>query len=349
MPKHPSKDFLELPHDKTIIVATLNWGLGHSSRCIPIIRSALGNGNKIIIASDGDALSLLRQEFPSLQYYALPSYKIKYPYTSILFNLMLQAFPILKAIYQEKKAIEKIVVKEKADLIISDNRYGCRSQLCRTAFITHQLYIHHQNAIISKIINSVNRILLQNFEEIWVPDYIGKESLGGRLSQDIQPSLSHKLTFIGPLSRLYPCSQTLQKVDSHILVLLSGPEPQRTILQDLLLLQFQNFSGKIVFVCGTSYAQIKDVRQNIEFVAMADSHKVQELMCSASVVISRSGYSTIMDLYCTQKKAILIPTPGQLEQEYLANIHHKKNTVCISQNELYKINLPTIIENLLQD
>ena len=335
----------QIPFGKTIVVAPLNWGLGHASRCIPLINQALSQNNKVIIASDGIALNLLRKEFPKLKCYELPSYDIKYPFSSILFNLIWQSPKIWIAIQAEKKTISKIIEGEKADLLISDNRYGCLTKKCESVFITHQLFIQTNNVFTSRIANLINDFLLRNHSAIWVPDFEGDGNLAGMISQVKTKMYTGKISYIGPLSRISKC-EVNQNPIYDVICLLSGPEPQRTKFEQTLVEILKKKRLKVKLIRGTNLPYDREAHEHIQVIDIATTAEIQEDICQSKWVIARSGYSTVMDLYNAGKPGILVPTPGQIEQEHLAkHLSQHSQFKFIQQNELNEETLT----NLLKD
>lgn len=313
---------------KRILIAPLNWGLGHASRCIPIVRSLLERGMEPILASDGMALLLLQKEFPQLKTYALPSYNIVYQSNNMLWNMAGQMPKIVRAIYQEQKAVEQIVRRENIALIISDNRYGCRSHSTRNILMTHQINIKIPGAILEQFVAWGNHHFIRRFDECWVPDFEEEPTLAGTLSR--RNNLKN-VRYIGALSRM---KQAKVPRKLELLVVLSGPEPQRTYLEKKLLEEVQKNAFQSLFVRGlTDREERKKVGENFEVVSYLTSEDLNEAILSAEVILCRSGYSSIMDLVRLGKKAILIPTPGQTEQEYLAERFVAKNICCVQRQE----------------
>ncbi|MEP3838163.1 MAG: glycosyltransferase [Algibacter sp.] len=300
---------------KRILVAPLNWGLGHATRCIPIIK-ALINANFVpIIASDGVALTLLRKEFPSLQTIELPSYNVTYSKNGKFFKLkLLKDSPkLLKAIKAEKKSIKSIIEKYDIWGIISDNRLGVRHKNVPSVFITHQLNVLSGNT--TWLSTKLHQKIIKKFDICWVPDAEGDINLSGKLGHI--DNFDIPIKYLGPMSRL---TKSNSKIKNDILVLLSGPEPQRSLLEDKLLSEFKKFKGKVVFVKG-----IMQPEQSIQFLGnltiynFMTSELLEKTINESALVVSRSGYTTVMDLAKLNKKAFFIPTPGQFEQVYLAN------------------------------
>lgn len=312
-------------HDKRVIIAPLFWGLGHATRCIPIIKKLLIQGNHIALASDGEALTLLKSEFPQLEHYTLPSYNISYKYTSMLVNMAYQAPSILNVIKGERLVAQKLAEMWNADLIISDNRLGFLSSVTKNIYITHQINIPHSNSIIGAFASKAHQKYINKYDQCWVPDsqhpgnITGKMSLGG---------LKIPKTYIGVLSRFV--HQTNKKLYDYMAIL-SGPEPQRTYLEDKIITLFNKYpQKKLCLVKGTSKSASKSLPNiNIKTYGLVGSQELNALICASSTIICRAGYTSIMDLIHLNKTSILIPTPGQYEQKYLGKT--------LSKNSLFTI------------
>ena len=302
---------------KTILVAPLNWGLGHATRCIPIIQELIKNNFNVLIASDGNALKLLQKEFPTLENITLPSYNISYPKRGgfLKWKLLLKFPHIKKAVLSEKKIIQKLVSEKKIQGIISDNRFGVRNSKIPSVYLTHQLKVLSGNT--TNLSSKIHQNIINKFDECWVPDISEKFNLSGELSH------SRYLTtpiYIGPLSRMKRVNRE-KKYD--ILILLSGPEPQRSILEKQLIKEFKGDSRNILLIQGIVENKQKTFQLgNISCINYMLAHDLENAINESELIICRSGYTTIMDLAILEKKAFFIPTPGQFEQEYLA--HHIK-------------------------
>jgi uncharacterized protein (TIGR00661 family) len=300
---------------KRVLVTPLNWGLGHVARCIPIIRALEAMGVEVMLASDGVALHLLKAECPHLPAFELPSYRIRYESPNMVRNIAWQLPRITYAIRAEQWATERLVQEQGIDGIISDNRYGCFSKRARCAFITHQLNLQVPNAVLEWAANRVLRLALSKFHDIWIPDVAGTPNLSGKLSHGPEPAPA-KVQFIGPLTRLEKYESS---PEYDVAVVLSGPEPQRSILEQRLLEQAMTLPRKFIFIRGkTQSREHYFVSENVEVVSYLTSQDLNEVLMASKVLVCRSGYSSIMDLTALGKKALLIPTPGQTEQEYLA-------------------------------
>ncbi|RFN59401.1 glycosyltransferase [Marixanthomonas ophiurae] len=302
---------------KTILVAPLHWGLGHATRCIPIIRALIKNNYNVLLASDGGALLLLRKEFPELPYVSLPSYNITYPKKGTFFKLkLLLKIPyIQKIIASEKKVIDKVVSDGKIHAIISDNRWGVRSEKIPSVIITHQLNVLSGST--SYVSSKMHQKLIKKFDACWVPDLEGSINLSGKLGHFKNAlSVPFPVTYIGLLSRM---QKNKTPIVYDVLCLLSGPEPQRTALEEQLISVFKNSEKKILLVQGVVEDKKKERQAGtIKIINFLQSNELEQAINESACVVSRSGYTTIMDLAAMEKKAFFIPTPGQFEQLYLA-------------------------------
>lgn len=300
--------------NKTILVAPLHWGLGHATRCIPIINSLLENSFEVLIASDGAALLLLRKEFPKLPFVELPSYAITYPRKGkhLKWKLLLKLPHIWKIMISEKKIISKMVSEGLIDGIISDNRFGVHSKQIPSVYITHQLNVLSGSSTF--LSSKMHQQIIKKFDECWVPDVEASVNLSGELGHLKQSSLNTK--YIGPLSRM---QQMPLPITYDVLAIISGPEPQRTIFESKLLKSFKGTKLKTLLVRGVVETEQKTVQnKNITIINYLQSRELEKAINESEIIVARSGYTTIMDLAAMNKKAFFIPTPGQFEQEYLA-------------------------------
>jgi len=316
-----------------ILIAPLNWGLGHATRCIPIIRALLLHGFTPIIASDGMSLDLLRKEFPTLQTLELPSYQIEYPKNGTFFKLkMIQNVPkMLRAIGEEKKLVAKWIDQYEIQGIISDNRLGVFSKKVPCVYLTHQLNVLTGNT--SKISSRLHHYFMKKYNECWIPDVNRVPNLSGRLGHLKETKL--KLKYIGPLSRLHK-KVVPKKYD--LMIMLTGPEPQRSILENQLQNEVSLFDGKVLFIRGIIESEQKITKiGNIAYYNFMNSFEIEQAFNESELVLCRSGYSTIMDLVCLEKKAFFIPTPGQFEQEYLAKKLKRNGMAPFAKQEKFKM------------
>ena len=324
--------------NKKILVAPLNWGLGHATRCIPIIHALEENNYTPIIASDGIALEMLKKEFPHLTFLELPSYQIEYAKNGKNFKwkLLKNSPKMINAVLDEKKIIKKWIKEYKLSGIISDNRLGVFSKKVPSVFITHQLNVLTGNT--SWITSKLHQNIIKKYTECWVPDFKEKPNLTGKLGH--LKNSKFEVQYIGPLSRL-------EKKEFHkkydLMVILSGPEPQRTMLENKLKNEVLLFDGQVVFVSGIVEKEQK-MKQigNITYYNFMNSAQLETTFNESGFVLCRSGYTTVMDLVKLGKKAFFIPTPGQYEQEYLAKKLKRNGQFPYAEQDDFKI------ENLSQ-
>lgn len=318
---------------KTILVAPLNWGLGHATRCIPIIKALQDNNFIPIIASDGIALDLLKKEFPYLKFLELPSYQIEYAKNGKYFKwkLLKNCPKMIEAILEEKRLVKKWVKKHDIDGIISDNRLGVFSKKVPSVFITHQLNVMTGNT--TWITSLLHQNIIKKYTECWIPDTLGTPNLAGELSHLKNPDLNIK--YIGPLSRLHP-----KKVETKydLMIILSGPEPQRGLLEEKLKKETPLYNGNVLFIKGIiEKEQKKEQIDNVTFYNFMHSRQLEQALNESNTIVCRSGYTSIMDLSKLNKKAFFIPTPGQYEQEYLAKKLKKEGLVPYIEQDLFTI------------
>jgi len=324
-----------LKHQKHILIAPLNWGLGHAVRCIPIINAFLNQGAKVTLASDGDALHLLRAEYPELPCLELPSYNINYKTANMFVNIAPQIPKILKAIHLERQFLAAIVSEQlskcKIDAIISDNRYGLYHPKLPSVFVTHQLNISVPNKLVQSWVTGRNKKYIQKFSACWVPDFEGEPSLGGALSHGNDWK---DVSYLGLLSRM---EHRVEEKIYDVIAVLSGPEPQRSIFEQKIIEQAKLLPHKFLIISGKpAQKKQKQLAPNIEWHSYMTSKELNKAILQSRVVIARSGYSSIMDLVKMKcAKVFLVPTPGQTEQEYLAErFYEKKQFYYQEQKEL---------------
>jgi predicted glycosyltransferase len=323
-----------VPTSPKVLVAPLDWGLGHATRCIPIIRELLAQNCSVLLAGEGKAKALLQLEFPQLPFVDLPGYRIEYAASGwgLAAKIVAQIPKIISAIKEEQAWLEKVVEEEKIDAVISDNRYGLYNEKIRSVFITHQLRIKAPVKLAEDFLQDLNYQYIHKFDACWVPDFEGEPALAGLLSHPADtPSIP--MHYVGVLSRFEPAGES--KEGETLLFLLSGPEPQRTLLENQLLAELKDYTKPIVLVRGLPETNdVLELNENITVFPHLPTEELEAKIRSAAFVIARCGYSTVMDLAVLKKKSILIPTPGQTEQEYLARHLMEKNfAFCVEQKK----------------
>ena len=310
-----------------------------------MIHDLIKNNYEVIIASSGNSGELLKQEFPKLIHYRLPSVNIKYSSgNNFLIKLLIQLPKFIGNIKKENKALKKILRKDKIDLIISDNRYGIYSKNIPSIFISHQIFLKLPKGLklFERFIYKLQRKYINRFDKCLIPDYKGSINLSGDLSH--KHSLNDKFSFIGPLSEFKFESNVVKNKLFEILVILSGSEPQRTIFENILLKQIKESGMKSLIISGKPKKNKEINIANVKIINHLSRKEMQKAVLSADIIISRAGYTTVMDLATLNKKAILIPTPGQTEQEYLSE--HLNNAGYFVFCKQSDFNLNTAIKKL---
>ncbi len=314
---------------------------------MPIIDELRRQGAEVILASDGSAYDLLKQEYPDLTIHKLPAYNIRYPFRSMMLSMAFQMPKILRGAIGEHYWLKNFLKTSAVDVVISDNRFGFYSRKTHSIFMTHQVNILMPFRLFQPIVNAVNQFCIKKFDECWIPDLENTPNLAGELSHG-RFAKSFKIKYLGVLSRFGSKNvgevSNLADVESSIkkykaAFILSGPEPQRSIFEKKIrqqLNEFKNLKETYLLVRGThieTNANIKPL-PNLEIHDVLTSNLLNKKMMESEVIICRSGYSSIMDLVYLQKTAVLIPTPGQTEQEYLADeLMHQKQFFSQSQDD----------------
>lgn len=311
-----------------ILVAPLDWGLGHATRCIPIIEQLLRSGQEVVLGGSGNALHLLQKAFPNLPVLDLPGYQVRYGSGREQIPVLLRQLPRLLAVIREEHRILATSIPALGiHAVISDNRYGLWSSRIPSVVVCHQLSIALPPALAGfhRALYLLHRHFLRRFDACWVPDFPKMDPLSGDLAHRYPPG--EEVAFVGPLSRFahigpvadafsYP---ELADARPDVVAVLSGPEPQRTLLEALLLKQAADYAGSVWIVQGLAQERRVSVVGRIRLISFMETRDLHRLYKEAPIVISRPGYSSLMDFRALGlKQMILIPTPGQTEQEYLA-------------------------------
>ena len=296
-------------------------------------------GHEVITCGNKISYNIYKKEFSEIKHIEIQGYKPYYSKKrSQTWALIKQIPKFIKTIYSERKIAEKISLEQNADIIISDNRFGFRSSKTLNIYLTHQLKIKGPSPLI-KIVNQINRIFIKKFDHCWVPDF--KNSL---LSGELSDSNLEKI-FIGPQTRFKKILEERKNYKYKYLAIISGPEPQRSLLEDEIQNCFLKTNEHCAIINGLS--NTKEISaEKITFYPHLETTAFRELLTKSEFVICRSGYSSIMDLYVLQKKVLFIPTPGQTEQEYLAKYHQKTNSIYYQKQG--KIDLKKASFNFIQ-
>lgn len=311
-----------------ILVSPLDWGLGHATRCIPLIRKLQQAGHTVLIAADKGPAALLKQEFPALEHIPFPGLEIRYPENGNMVAYMIKTAPALMLqTAKEQKQTEEIVRRHQVDLIISDNRYGVYSTKIPSVFITHQLFIRgtENTRWLEPLIRFLTWQNIRNFDACWIPDFPESPSLAEELSHGKILPLKNT-QYIGSLSRFQDILSVPTEFEiPPLLCVLSGPEPMRTRLEEIFTLQARENNFKALMILGKP-AAVQAFRQegNLSIISHLPAAQFKYCLERCELLIARSGYSTVMDVQVTGTPAVWIPTPGQTEQEYLAELYQKQ-------------------------
>jgi uncharacterized protein (TIGR00661 family) len=319
-----------------IVYGLCSWGLGHATRSLPVIRKLIDENNKLTIISNGRSLDLLKKELGNeIKYYDIPDYPVLVSENTRQFMVKSLVYwpAFIKRMESGLQRLKKILEKNKYDRIISDARYDMYDKKIPSFFISHQMRI--MNPLRLKRFESgseiFNLFFFKRFSGVIIPDF-KDDNLSGDLSHNLKRIDEDKLHYIGALSDF---KKKKIKKDIDFLISISGPEPQRTLLETKLLSQVDDLKGKIVVTLGKTEIKNKKNMKNIITYSFLNKKKREDLLNRSKLVISRSGYSTIMDLAVVGTKALMTPTPGQIEQEYLGNFHNSKKTFyCVNQERL---------------
>ncbi|MBL4704698.1 MAG: glycosyltransferase [Flavobacteriales bacterium] len=324
---------------KKILIAPLDWGLGHAARCVPIIQD-LQKDHEIILAGAGRLKSFLTQAFPKLQFIDFEGYNISYPDKgSMAVKMMLQMPKVLARIREEHKELQTLIKQYQIDLVISDNRFGLYSDLVPCIYISHQIHIQAPGMLEDQLFKLHSKYI-NRFSQCWIPDHEGTPNLAGELSHG---NLLKNCIHIGPLSRL---KKVASEKTYDYCTLIPGPEPQRTRFEELIVNAFSNRAETLLVLSGKPEVKSTSENHNITIISHLDDEEMSKALCASSIVISRPGYSSIMDLAALEANCIFIPTPGQTEQKYLAEYHLKENGIpFLKQKEISSENIKRLTPN----
>lgn len=319
-----------------ILVAPLDWGLGHATRCIPLIRQFRELGAEVVVAGERAVADLITKEFPDITILPLPGYGVRYSTNRnwFTFKLLLQIPRIISAIRQEHRWLRQQQKSWHFSGILSDNRYGMHHPDVPSVIVTHQLNIRTGKKWLDRLARMVNHRLISRFSACWVPDLSGDLSLAGQLSS-CESTLPFDVKHIGPLSRM---RKDIMPRPVGLLILISGPEPSRGLFETSMLDWLKKNKTEATVVLGKpGSVDPLPLADGIQLFRHLPAEQLNELIAGADMIIARCGYSTVMDLAIMGKKAVLVPTPGQQEQEYLASYLREKNWfACIREEDLFQ-------------
>jgi len=323
---------------KNVLIGILNWGLGHASRMMPVIEQYENNGWNVTVVSEGSALKFIRQELPHLESIDTQLPELTYHSSGLLWAHLFKLGPqLIYSISHDKRWVKQYIQTHSVDLILSDNRYGFRHPSVRCELYTHQIQLPYPKMYrwFAPITQWLLMWHLNRFKSIQIIDD-SFHSIAGHMSHP--KGLKVDFSYTGILSRFKP--QEITEIVYDICLIPTGLEPQRSEFLHQVLNYYSKQNRK-VFVIGEFKEHQPD--HNVTYLGALSSKKMQEVIVKSRLVISRSGYSTIMDLLVLNVPAILIPTPGQPEQAYLAKLHHNsKKFITRFDVELEKTSSPRI-------
>ncbi len=311
---------------KTVLISPLDWGLGHATRLIPIVDYLLEKNHRVLLAGSGPSSELLKQRYPELPFFELPDYKLSYSRNVPLFIHLLKQIPrVYYAIHCERKRVNQICQREKVDLIINDNRFGVSAQNIPSAYMTHQLIVPAPNGFefLEPIVSRMHYDFIKHHQYLLIPDWEKEPSLARRISHPKKRWKNIEYLYMGPLSR-FKATSIKEKSEYKVLILLSGLEPHRSDWEKMLIKQLPSEYSPQEVALVRGLPHLKEIPEFIKHRVTAFNHlpadQLQKLIMSSENIVCRSGYSTLMDLLCLGKKALICPTPGQTEQAYLGDI-----------------------------
>ena len=328
-----------------ILVAPLDWGLGHATRCAPLIDRWLADGHEVILASNGRSALWLKDRYPTLELLSdIPDYRVTYPTSGSMTLHFAKHFLRLRKVVQLEHAwLQRIVLEKNIHQVCSDNRYGLYHHDIPCSIITHQLNLRVPFLLRWSVRRLLNRYL-QQFSAVWIPDHAGSPNLSGSLSHGGKREFDTQ--FIGPLSRFQQTKSAEGNSDYQVVALISGPEPSRANFEQQLRIVLEQLHRPALLVLGLPGSPIHEQKGLLQIVNHLSDTELANALRGSKLIICRSGYSTIMDLNALGVKALLVPTPEQTEQEYLARYHaHEGKHSMVEQKRLSLEVLRTQLEH----
>lgn len=312
-----------------ILICPLEWGLGHAGRMIALALRLREMDNNVIIGTGKEHQLFFIREIPGIPCIDLPGFKPFYSRYLPQYLMVLLSIPVLLFyIIAEHYRLNKVIRKNPIDIVISDNRFGLWNKKIKTVYVTHQLRILFPKVfrIFEFIGLGLHRVIINKYDHCFIPDLPGRVNLSGRLSHGIR--LPANAIYTGILSRFSsagPMQVSLMTVNKYNLVIMSGPEPQRSLLRQKLEHLFENYETSTVFLGGDPSCNTMEIKKgNLIYYNHLPTDKMKEMIHKSEYIITRAGYTSIMELISLNRTALLIATPGQTEQEYLAR-HLQEN------------------------
>jgi predicted glycosyltransferase len=309
---------------KNILISPLDWGLGHAARIIPLAEGLAAGGHNVIIAGAERFRAFFAAELPGISFIAFPGFTPRY--SSSLPQYLVLLFQVPSLVFhsvREHLRLRRLLTVHDIDIVISDNRFGLWNRKVKSVYITHQLTIPFPPPFrfLESLGRALHGALISRYSICLIPDLPGSFNLAGRLAHGMK--LPAAARYAGVLSRFSSAAgdggSGRPATAERILVMLSGPEPQRSLLATRLH-EFLSRSGlPVIILGGETQAGSIAAGGNIEYISRPGGSLVRDLVLDSRYIISRAGYTTIMELAALGRTALLIPVPGQTEQEYLAS------------------------------
>lgn len=308
-------------HRRRILISPLDWGLGHTTRILPIIGILLNKGHRVTVACNERQEALIKKDYPRIKFVRLEGYDVEYSLnSSMAWNMIKQSPKITRNIKRENKWLQEFIDENPQDFIISDNRFGFYHPRVENVYITHQINIQGP-AIIKPILFGLHKSYIDNFHHCWIPD-TSDSLLAGNLSK----TNIERFKYIGPISRFKEAAKN-ENIKYKFLGIASGPEPQKSAFTKLLEEKFLETNEPCAIIGGEPLHKDSNQKRNVTYFPHLATADFYDVVSQSEVIISRSGYSTIMDFSILQKPIFFVPTPGQTEQEYLAKFHYENSGI----------------------
>jgi predicted glycosyltransferase len=328
-------------HGARILITPLDWGLGHSTRCIPIIQRLRELDARPVIGADKGPLALLRDAFPDLSHVRIPGVEVRYAKGASQTWAMATQFPaMLRSVREEHHLFLNLRRQLQLDAVISDQRFGIRADGLPSVIITHQLFPFTPFA--QGVLRRINLRSVARFDRCWIPDDAQEPGLAGELSHG--RNVPANARYIGPVSRMDPAKAIVPTEPYRVVCVISGPEPQRTLLEEELMKQLPRIEGRHLLVRGKPEPALDEhvappvgAPGIVRRLSHLGGDALSGALLQAELIVSRTGYTTLMDLALIGRSALVIPTPGQEEQEYLGKLHTRSGRFFVQNQE--KLNI----------
>ena len=335
----------------TVLVSPLNWGFGHAGRMIPVALELKRRGCEVIFAADVSLFEMAGRELPGIRLVEIPGLRIRYsrrlPQYICIF---LQLPQIIASAFAEHRSLRRLVKEMNPSLIISDNRFGFYHRKVYSVYVTHQLRIPFPVLLrfMEPLAAWLHRMIIDRYDLCLVPDFPGDRNLSGRLSHGVR--LPRNIMYTGPLSRFDSYYEYEDAVgvtgNPYVCLILSGPEPQRTMLLEKASEAMHSIKSVILSTDAVPH-NFTEAHPEITFITAPDRATMRRIIASSSLVITRAGYTSVMELFLMGRGAVIIPTPGQTEQEYLGmHLNGKYGFNTLQQGELEL--LPGIVSGIAE-